>query len=173
MGHRYMKRLLLVLLGLFVLTLIAIGVVDLELRTPVSPMGIISFEFCGFTSTCEEILSQWGTEGQKLAMFSLGIDYLYMVLYPSVICVGLLLVAAKVPARINNITRGLAWVALCAGVADAFENYFLIRILLSGTGETSGFLAGAFATTKFFVFGVTVSWLLFTVLVYGLRRKNA
>lgn len=166
-----MKVLLWVLIGFFVPTAVGLGIIDASLKVPASPNGIISFEFCGFMSSCDAILGQWSIKGQQLAMLSLGLDYLFMVIYPSLVCIGLLLVAAVVPARLKNLTTILAWLALGAGLADAGENFFLIRIILDGTGTSYGGLASTCSVIKFAILGITLGWLAFASLAYG-RRKN-
>ena len=122
MNNPYLIRLLGLLVALFIPTLVAMAVIDSGLKTMTTPMGIVSFEFCGIASSCEQALSQWGMKGQQLAMLSLGIDYLFMVLYPSMICIALLLIAAKLPLKFHKVTRWIAWITLLSGVFDAFEN---------------------------------------------------
>ncbi|MGR6033923.1 MAG: hypothetical protein ACU4EQ_08275 [Candidatus Nitrosoglobus sp.] len=173
MNRKQLKALLWVLIAPFISTLAGLGIIDSGLQMPSSPNGILSFELCGFTSSCDATLDQWGIKGQQLAMLSLGLDYLFLVIYPSLVCVGLLLVAALVPVQFRNLTTLLGWVALGAGFADAAENFFLIRIILSGSGASYGVLASTFSVIKFLIPGVTLAWLVFTSLAYGVRKKKA
>lgn len=169
MQRHQLKALLWVLIALFLPTLGGLAAIDASLRVPASPAGIVSFEFCGFTSSCEAALDQWGVAGRQFAMLSLGVDYLFMVIYPSLVCVGLLLVAPLASVRLRKFTVLLAWFALGAGLADALENFFLIRVVLDGSGATHGYLAGVCAVVKFAILGITLGWLPFAALAPGRR----
>ena len=170
MQRAQLKVLLWTLLALFLPTLAGLAVIDSGLKVPASPGGIISFEFCGFASSCDATLEQWGVPGQKLALLSLGLDYLFLVVYPSLICVGLLLVSERVPVQWKTLTIFFAWLSLGAGIADAVENFLLIRIILSGLATSSGVVAAVFASAKFAVLGIAVFWLAFSCFASARRR---
>lgn len=173
MQRQHLKRLLWVLLALCLPTLLALARIDDSgLKVASAPLGTISFELCNFSSSCDTILREWGEKGQQLEMLSLGLDYLFMVLYSAIICVGLLLTASLVPSSLKSITVALAWIALAAGFADAGENYSLIQVILAGSGQPYGELAGMFSATKFAIIGLTLSWLLFTSIVYALFQRK-
>lgn len=70
-----------------------IALIDERLRTPAAPLGIVSFELCPYSKACTDIVASWDSTGRQLAALSLGIDYLFLVLYPATIFVSLLLVA--------------------------------------------------------------------------------
>lgn len=163
------RKLFWALLALQVPTLVALAVIDQGLKNPVTPGGIISFEFCGYTGSCETALSAWGAQGQALATLSLGLDYLFLLLYAGFICVGLLRVVPHVPAALKRMTTYVAWLALGAGLADACENYALIRVVLDQSGEAFGVIGSRLATLKFLILGISLPWLLFTAVVYGRR----
>jgi hypothetical protein len=53
-----------------VLTLATLGAliaIDLHLRKPVSPQGIVSFELCAYAGLCRAIVEAWGPVGQLVA----------------------------------------------------------------------------------------------------------
>lgn len=159
MQRQHLKLLLWVLLALSLPVLAALALIDESgLKVPSAPLGTISFEFCGFTSSCNLILGEWGVEGQRLQLLSLGLDYLFMALYPAIICLSLLLVSAHLPVALKTVTAMLAWLALGAGIADAGENYFLIQVILKQSGIPYGEWAGQFAAVKFGIIGLTLSW---------------
>jgi hypothetical protein len=155
-----------VLLTLTIGTSLALGVIDIGLKNTITPRGIVSFEFCGFTAFCEAALMEWRDKDQALAMLSLGLDYLYMVLYPGLICVALLMIAPRVAKNTYGITMFAAWLSPAMTLADSIENYALIQVILNGSGDTFGVLAGIFASIKFVILAFTLSWLLFTTLRY-------
>ena len=43
--------------------------------------GIISFELAGSASRAEEIMTRWGSDGQRAARLSLWLDFGYMATY--------------------------------------------------------------------------------------------
>ncbi len=146
--------------------------IDYGLRNATTPNGIVSFELCAYTSSCNAALATWGASGQILAMLSLGFDYIFMVLYPSFICVGLLLSAQHLSATSKKATIFAAWFSLVAGLADAVETYALIQIVLNQSGSFYGELAAVFATIKFTILGVTVVWLVATTILYLFNRRK-
>lgn len=148
-------------LALAVLSLAAMGAIDTGLKGPAAPMGIISFQFCGLGGTCDALLAQWGDHGRLLGMLSLGIDYLFLVTYPLLVMFGLQSLATRVPERLRAPTSFFAWFVLIAGIADALENYVLIRILLGQSDLGIAPVASAFAILKFSVFYTSLAWLVF------------
>lgn len=172
MSKLMLKRTFWAFLVLTLLTSMAMLVIDNGLKSATSPNGIISFEFCGFTASCDAALLEWGVKGQALAMLSLGLDYLFMILYPGLLCLGLLLLAPRVPRGLYRMTVIAACLCPAISLADAAENYALIQIILNGSGSTYGLLASTFATIKFVILGVTLAWLLFTSMRYVVFKRS-
>ena len=160
-------------LMLALVTLYALISIDLHLRNPVSPQGIVSFELCAYTSSCRAIVEAWGPVGQVWAGLSLGLDYLFMFLYSATIFLGLLLVVVHVPERIKMLTTGAAWAVWIAGAADALENYCLAQMLMSPAAGGYAWPASIFATVKFVVLGVTLGWLLVMTLRFARGSERA
>lgn len=139
---------------------IAIVWADLQLRTDASPDGIVSFELCHFSNSCQSILDSWDPTAKLYAMFSLGFDYLFMLLYPGLIAVGLLLVAANKAEPSKRRLTILAYSCVIMSLGDAIENYGLIQMLLGNSIATFGPIAAWFATAKFIVLAVALPTLL-------------
>lgn len=144
-----LKRLFWFLAALFVPTAIALIRIDADLRTIHAPLGIVSFEFCGFTNACTAILADWGERGRALVMLSLGLDYLFLLSYAGMLCTALLLVADAPGPRGASLVGLVAVGAAGAGLADAAENYALIQIVLGANPSAFGPSAGVFASVKF------------------------
>ena len=169
------KTLFRILLVLIVPTLLALGAIDQPLRVPGNPHGIVSFEFCGWTGSCEATLQAWGEHGRQWAMLSLGLDYLFMLEYTGLVWLGLQLLAQRVaqpavqqpPNRLLGVLRGSAVLALLAGVFDAAENLCLIGVVHSGQGAPLAGWAAGFASVKFVMIGVAL-----IVLLVGWWRVN-
>ena len=69
------KYFFIVLLALCFVGIAGMGVADNHLRTEVTPLGIVSFQFVGNSAEAGRALSAWGEEGRVYAAFSLGLDY--------------------------------------------------------------------------------------------------
>lgn len=161
-----LKRLFWILAALFVATFIALARVDAALHSAHAPQGIISFEFCGFVHSCTQVLQEWGVAGRSWAMLSLGLDYLFMLSYAGMLCLGLLLASKDLRPRTMALVRLIAVGAIVAGLADAAENYALIQIVTSGDAQIYGVLAGTFASVKFTLVAIALlAWM-----ILGIRR---
>ncbi len=106
-------------------------------------------------------------------MLSLGVDYLFLVLYPAVIASGLLLVSGRLSANFRRPTRALAWLVAGAGIADAIENYCLLRLLTTGQVEEFALPAALLASAKFVVIAVALLWLAVGFALALLKHSDA
>lgn len=170
MQRSVLKAIFWMLLALTLVSLGALGVIDQDLKTAASPIGIISFELCAYSHSCAAILQSWSSHAKLMAVLSLGLDYLFMALYPATIFAGLLLVSTRVPTPFRQFTVWSAWLAWVAGIADAFENYFLAQMVLKDSVQGLAWLATISATVKFAFLGYTLAWLIFSSLLVGFRK---
>jgi hypothetical protein len=152
--------------------LIASGAATLLLLLAMSPLdgtmkehggpGIVPFEVAGSQSRADEIMEEWGAQGQDAAREQLWIDFGFLAAY------GTFLTLAIAAVRDRARRRGLrrlgaigafiaAFGAIGAGF-DALENVCLL-LTLGGAGSAFPFLAATFAYTKFFFTGVAVAYL--------------
>lgn len=155
--------------ALAVLLTLLFGLIDAPLHTPSAPTGIVSLELAGDNVTAGRILREWGDSGLLLAAFGLGLDYLYMVAYGLAIALGCRLVAQGSRSLWFSLAgQILAWMLALAVVADAVENYALMRVLLGASEPLWPALARACALAKFTLVGAgliyvalgTIRWLL-------------
>ena len=157
----------------FVAVMAAMYMVGAPLKTEAAPNGIVTFELCALASGCERILQTWTPRQREYAMLGLGLDYLYMVLYPAVIASALLTVAKTLPRVIQGSARLMAWMLVLAGLADAFENYFLIQMLITGENAGNAMPAAAFASGKFVVIALALALLAVAAVLNVVRRRDA
>lgn len=155
-----LNKLIGLFLALFVPCLIALRYIDAGLVNATTPDGIVSFQLCAYSGSCQAALASWGADGQLLAMLSLGLDYAFMIAYAGLIFLCLQWVAERIPGPLARMTRLLAWLSLSAALADALENYGLIQLLLSQSVDFHADLAAFFATFKFLILGASLAWLL-------------
>jgi len=166
-----LKRLFWVFLLLWVATGIALEVINGHLETAITPFGIISFEFCGFNDSCKAALDQWGQRGQLFAMLSLGIDYLYLLIYPGFFAISILLLQRRIKLNFIPPESLVILACLMMSLTDAIENYGLIQIVLYGPQSSFPMLSGIFASIKFAVFFVVLLWLLYLLVRNFLLRS--
>lgn len=171
-GHVPEARLARISLALALVTLAALVLIDRHLRDPVSPQGIVSFEMCAYSSTCQAIVEAWGPGGRVWAGLSLGLDYLFMLLYAAAISFGLRVAAVGLPERLAAATRLVAWSAWGAAVMDAFENFALAQILVSPEAMSYAGPAAIAATVKFTILGVTITWLVAVLVYRGVLQRR-
>ena len=69
------------LLALTIVLTVVLQAVNVPLKTPAAPQGIVSYEFAGTTAAAQSILDSWDAGAKVYAGFSLGLDYLYMPAY--------------------------------------------------------------------------------------------
>lgn len=165
--------------------LVIAGIASLLLLLAMSPAeermkdtggpGIISFEVTGGQDRANEILADWGEEGQDAARESLWIDYAYLLAYGAFLT--LALAATRDLARERGWRRlasiGAAIVsfgALGAGF-DALENACLL-LTLDGAGAAFPLLATIFASIKFALLGIAIVYLLVGLAIRFLRRPT-
>jgi hypothetical protein len=145
-----------------VLLLLAMAPADERMQDTGGP-GIVPFELAGSQDRADEILSEWGEEGQDAARESLWIDFGFLVAY------GTLLTLAVAATRDLARTRGWKRIARIGAVVfffgalvaafDAFENICLL-LTLGGAGSVFPFLATLFASCKFVLLAATIAYLL-------------
>jgi len=162
-----LKRLFWITLALALTALAALTLIDAGLKTPVAPHGIVSFELCAYGKRCAAMLQAWSPHARDLALLSLGLDYLFMLLYPGAICLALLLAQARTAGRARAWTHALAGGIWLTALADATENFCLIQMTLASpigsapglTAQTWAWPASLAATVKFAVLGIALAWL--------------
>lgn len=164
--------------------LIAAGIATVALLLAMSPSdqrmkdasghGIVPFELAGSQEQADEILAEWGEEGQDAARESLWIDFGFLLAY------GIFLTLALAATR--DLARQRDWRRLAAiggvvvsfgalGAAfDALENVCLL-LALDGAGTAFPLLATIFAGCKFLLLTIAIAYLL-TGLAMRLRTRG-
>ncbi|MEO0435728.1 MAG: hypothetical protein AAF098_02335 [Pseudomonadota bacterium] len=158
------------LLVFLVLCGAAVAYLDGELRNQTTPEGIVAFEFCGFTSTCEQALQAWSAYQHKVLLLLLGLDYLFMLFYPATLAVAITLLRQKLDPKLPDSGRLPFALAIAIAGADAVENLGSISLALNGVTEGPALIAAVCATIKFVLLGLGCVWLL---LLLGRRLVGA
>ena len=159
---------------LFTVTVVVIGfmqIVSAPLITDAAPQGIVSFEFAGDLSTAEKIIDSWGQEERIYAGLSLGLDYLFLVLYSCTIALGCMLAARSMLTELfRKMGAALAWTQFVAALLDCVENFALIKLLLGSVEEVWAGLAFWCAGPKFFIVGAGLGYVVIGAIVFLIRR---
>jgi hypothetical protein len=142
--------------------LLAMAPADDRMRDSGGP-GIVPFELTGGQGRADEILAEWGEDGQDAARESLWIDFGFLLGYGTFLTLAL--------AAMRDLARERGWRRLAAiggvvvsfgalGAAfDALENVCLL-LTLDGTGATFPLLATIFAACKFILLATAIAYLL-------------
>jgi hypothetical protein len=156
------------------LLLLAMAPADQRMKDTGGP-GIVPFELTGGQDRADEILAEWGEEGQDAARESLWIDFGFMLAYGAFLTLAL--------AAVRDLARERGWRRLTAIGAfavsfgalaasfDALENICLL-LTLDGAGAALPLLATIFAACKFTFLAATIAYLL-AGLAMRLRGRTA
>jgi hypothetical protein len=117
----------------------ALMILGAPLKTDPAPLGIVSFELAADVHTAQAMLDSWGPEGAPLAARNLGLDALFLLLYPATLALGLWLLGARRLARAMPL----------AGALDLAENVALLAVLYDGPTATLTLVAFTTAALKF------------------------
>ena len=142
---------------------VVLAIVDEAIKASGGP-GIVAFELAGTTERATEILGHWGQDGREAARVSLGIDFVYLVVY------GVFLTLAVLELR--DVARARGWdayarpgtaIAVLPGVAaacDVVEDAGL-WLMIEGVGtDPLPPVATGFAVVKFVALAVVAVYLL-------------
>lgn len=127
-----------------------------------TPYGIVSFELAGTVERSAAILASWDRNAQMLAAFSLGLDFLFLLLYSTTIALACIWASDVMQAlgwRLESMGVPLAWGSWMAAVLDAIENLALVKILFGALDSPYPEIAKWCAIIKFA--------LVFAGIVYG------
>ena len=163
---------------LLLLTLLVMAILQLvnsPLITTAAPQGIVSFELAGTPAGAENILTSWDPNAQVHAGFSLGLDYLFMILYAATISLACLwamdiLHERAWPLAIAGIW--IAWGVWLAAILDGVENIALVLILFGNQSTLLPLVARLCAVSKFCLIFIGVVYVLYGLAVRAVIRPQ-
>ncbi len=157
---------------LTLMSLVAIALVDTHLKTPITPHGILDFEWAKTPLKTNQILHAWGTQGSLFAAFSLGIDYLFLVFYTLFFVLTTQRLSNNNHFIIKKTTNAVILLFLLAGFYDALENYFLLRILIGQNTSNMALQAYMVSLSKFLLIGLGVLYLTVSAIIKFVEHKK-
>jgi hypothetical protein len=129
---------------------------DAEIRDSGGP-GIIPFEVAGTADRAQEILDEWGEDGQDAARLSLIVDYPFLLAYSLFLALACTVSSERLGrgghAGAARVGVPLAWAQFAAGACDAIEDAALLRVL-DGHTDVYPAVALAAAIPKFTLAGL-------------------
>jgi hypothetical protein len=162
------RRVFVPLLVLTFAGMAVMGLVDRRITNREVPHGIVSLELAGTAAAAERMLGSWDGPARLWAAFSLGFDYLFLLLYSTTIALGCVWAASRHAARGANLAAlgaPLAWGQWLAGSLDATENAALTRMLIGGVADPWPAIAWWAAVPKFVLTAMGLVYVLGTLLV--------
>jgi hypothetical protein len=153
--------------------LIATGIATLILLLAMSPAeermkdsggpGMVPFELTGGQERADEILAEWGEEGQDAARESLWIDFAFLLAYGIFLTLAIGttrdLAGDRGWRRLARVGRVVIYFGALVAAFDAVENVCLL-LTLDGAGAALPLLATIFATCKFILLTLAIVYLL-------------
>jgi hypothetical protein len=125
--------------------------------------GMVAFELTGGQGRADEILDEWGAEGQDAAREQLRIDFGFLLAYGAFLTLALAAVRDLAKARGWQRLASIGRVAVLFGALgagfDALENICLL-LTLDGAGAAFPLLATVFAACKFVLVLAAIAYLL-------------
>jgi hypothetical protein len=167
------KRALIITFVVSAILLLAMRTLDAPLRTRTAPNGIVSFEMAGNYEVSRQILDSWSTEAKTNAALSLGLDFLFLIVYALFISLACVQIAAALKDDHSIFFRAavvLAWAQFLAAILDATENLALIRLLLNSSSKWLPCLARWCAIIKFSIVGAGLIFIFGGLMVIGFKK---
>jgi hypothetical protein len=163
------------LLALTMALTIVLQAVNVPLKTPAAPQGVVSYEFAGTTAAAQGILDSWDAGAKIHAGFSLGLDYLYMPAYALTIGLACAWAARMLGSRkrwLGSLGRVLAFGLGLAALLDATENYALTTMLFSAAADPWPAVARWCATGKFVLIIAGLVYALAGFILWLMTRRS-
>ena len=174
-SHRTRKRLLGIFAASTFILFVYISILDFPLKTTASPNGIVSFELARTFEQSQKILSSWNHQAKLSAIKSLVVDYLFLISYSFFFAFLIFKTSENFIGKKNGlVSLGIVfgWLQFVAAIFDAFENYFLLRLLFGSQNELFSSLAFYFASVKFILIILGIIYIVFGAILFLSKKFN-
>jgi len=153
-------------------------ILDLSLVTPGEdiPDGMVAFELTNNIHVTRIMAEMWGEKGRIVAAFSLGLDYLYLIVYALFLGIIAFEIGKKLTGRSTLLAKPgywLSWLMIVAALFDGIENFALIRILTGCQYSVWATIAYYFATMKFTIVVITIIYILLGLVMIQVMPKSS
>jgi hypothetical protein len=155
-----------VIFALSIVVSFALGRMGASLKTEESPKAIVSLELAN-AEKAKKIVDSWQGEARENAFLNLGLDYLFLFLYPFAISLACYLLARSFEnGWIRNLGLWLSVASLLMIILDAVENYAIIQMLKTRVFEPWADVSRFCAIPKFLIAAIG---LLYVILTFAAR----
>ena len=144
------------------------------LITEEAPGGIISFELAKNIDASISIISSWDLNAKINAALSLGVDFLFLIVYAIFFATACYLTAQKYINKNNWMYKtGLLFAKLqfTAALFDAIENIALIKLLLGSNNSLFPSIAYYFASIKFAISIIGIIYIIIGLLTSPFQKR--
>ncbi len=158
---------LIIILSIFIVILIFImHYLDTQIQNGNSNNGIISFELAKDLSKSISILNSWSLLSKISAGVSLGLDFLFLIIYSLFISLIIHKLNEKLWKYKKMYILGiiLIWCMFLAAFFDIIENIALIKLLLGNLKQLWSSLSYYFSIAKFSLLAFGVSFIVVNLL---------
>ncbi len=163
-----------VILLLFLLIFIAVmRYLDSFLITQSAPNGIISFELAKESYVVLEIIKSWDTTAKFAAGLSVGIDFLFLMVYAVFLTLLFLRINKKLLKETKrNFNWFILFLPILAAFFDILENMAMINLLLGDIQLKWSLMAFYFAIIKFIILLIVIGYILAGGIILVFRKKK-
>ena len=168
------KRTLIISGLLTIIIFLTLGYFDKSLITETVPSGIISFELAKTFEQSHAMLSSWDLNAKINAGLSLGIDFLFLIVYSIFFATACYLVSQKYINKNNWIYKTgilLAKLQFIAALFDTIENIALIKLLLGSNNSIFPIIAYYFASIKFMIIAIGIIYIIIGLLTSLFQKE--
>lgn len=145
---------------------------DSFLKNGICKNGIISFQLVNNIEDSKTILDSWNLKSKISAGLSLGLDYLFMLLYPALIAVLIHKLNQKLWSNHSFYKVGVytIFAQFFTAIFDAIENVGLIQLLLGNIDQFWTSLAYYFASIKFVLIITGIAYILLNFCYFLIQK---
>jgi hypothetical protein len=126
------RRILIASGALAVAIWVFLAIQDSQIKDSGGP-GIIAFEVAGTEDRADEILEEWGEDGEDDAQVSILVDFPYLIAYSVFLAVGCTIASERLARRgmkgVARLGPILGWAMFAAAAFDAIENFAMLRVI--------------------------------------------
>ena len=158
---------------MLILVFIGMRFFDAPLKNNQSPAGIVSFELANDLTKSIAILDSWTVNAKVSAGMSMGLDFLFLVLYALFLA---LIIHKLIEKNRDNLWHKigtiLIWSVFLAALCDIIENIALIKLLLGDLEQIWSSIAYYFAIVKFAIVLICIIYLLINWLLLLFKKTT-
>jgi hypothetical protein len=141
---------------------IVLGKLNEPLQNPTAPQGVVSLELARTMDQQRKVLDSWTEPEQLRLAFSIGLDFLCVIVFIGTLAIGCLLLAEASRRHGNlgpKLGRGLAWALAIMGLFWLAQNVLLAAALFGHVAEASAQITYWCALLKFTVLTASLGYL--------------